>query len=105
MLGGAFLVRSDSTMDLSSIARSVPRRLGGGVLVCNLADSSSWDVLVPPWGLFLVLGENTICFPLVLGVPVILISLPLALTDFVATGRVVEVCFAARDGPFLGLRF
>ncbi len=92
-------------MDLSSIARSVPRHLGGGVPVCNLADSSSWEVLAPPRGLFLVLGENTICFPLFFGVPAILISLPLALTDFVATGRIVEVCFAARDGPFLGLCF
>ena len=105
MLGGAFLFRSNSIMDESSIDRSVPRHLGGGVLVCNLADSSSWEVLVLPRGLFLVLGENTICFPLLFGVPAISISLPLALTVFVVAGRFVEVCFAARDGPFLGLRF
>jgi hypothetical protein len=106
VLGGAFLIRSYSTIDLSSIARSVPRRLGGGVPVCNLADSLSWEVLVPPrWGLSLVLGDNTICFPLLFGVPAISILLPLALTDFVAAGRFVEVCFAARDGSFLGLRF
>ncbi len=105
MLGGAFLLCSDSTMDLSLIARSVPRRLGGGVRVCNWADSASWEVLVPPQGLFLVLGENTICSPFLFGVSAISILLPLALTDFVATRRVVEVCFAARGGPFLGLRF
>jgi hypothetical protein len=105
VLGGGFLICSDSTMDLSSIARSVPRRLGGGVPVCNLADSSSWEVLVPPRGLFLALGDNTICFPLLFGIPAISISLPLALTDFVAARRFVEVCFAAHDGPFLGMRF
>ena len=105
VLGGAFLIHSDSTMDLSSIARSVPRHLGGGVPVCNLADSSSWEVLVPPRGLFLFLGDNTICFPLFFGVLAISILLPLGLTDFVAAGRFVKGCFAARDGPFLGLRF
>ena len=87
-------------MDVSSIARSVPRRFGG-----NLADSSSWDELVPKRELFLVLGENTICFPLLFGVPAISISLPLALTVFVVAGRFVEVCFAARNGTFIGWRF
>ena len=65
----------------------------------------SWEVLVPPRGLFLVLGDYTICFPLLFGVPAISILLPFALTDFVAAGSFVEVCFAARNGPFLGLRF
>ncbi len=100
MLGGAFLFRSDSTTDVFSIARSVPRRFGG-----NLADSSSCDVLVPNRELFLVLGENIICFSLLFGVPAISISLPLALTVFAVAGRFVEVCFDACDGPFLGWRF
>ena len=64
-----------------------------------MADLSSWEILLPPRGLLLFLGDNTICFPLLFGVPAILMLLPLALTDFVAA------CFAACNRPCLGLCF
>ncbi len=77
--GGAFLVLcSDLAMDRSSIPRS-------------------WEGLLPQ-GLFLVVEEDTICFPLLLGIPVIL--LPLEFADLVNTGRVL-----AESAPFVVLCF
>ena len=79
VLGGAFLVLcSDSAMDRSLIPRS-------------------WEGLLPR-GLFLVVEEDTICFPLLLGVPAIL--LPLEFADLVDTGRVL-----AEAAPFVVVRF
>ncbi len=79
VLGGAFLVLcSDSAMDQSSIPRS-------------------WEGLLP-WGLFLVVEEDTICFPLLLGVPAIL--LPFEFADLVDTGHVW-----AEAVPFVVVRF
>jgi hypothetical protein len=79
VLGGAFLVLcSDSAMDQSSIPRS-------------------WEGLLPR-GLFLVVEEDTICFPLLLGVPAIL--LPLEFTDLVDTGHVL-----AEAAPFVVVHF
>jgi hypothetical protein len=46
----------------------------------------SWEVLLPQ-GLFLVVEEDTICFPHLLGIPAIL--LPLDFADLVDTGRVL----------------
>ncbi len=77
--GGAFLVLcSNSAMDQSSIPRS-------------------WEGLLPR-GLFLVVEEDTICFPLLLGVPAIL--LPLEFADLVDTGRIL-----AEAAPFVVVRF
>ncbi len=89
--GGAFLVLcSDSAMDQSLIPRS-------------------WEGLLP-WGLFLVVEEDTICFPLLLGILAIL--LPLEFADLVEdTGRVlaeaapfVVVCFVVGSDVFLAVR-
>ena len=113
MLGGAFLLCSDSTMDLSLIARSVPRRLGGGVCVFAIGLIHHLGRYLYHLGAFpfLLRGKHNL-LALLFGVPATLILLPLALTDFVVTGRIVVeaapfvvVCFAACDGPFLGLRF
>jgi hypothetical protein len=64
----------------------------------------SWEGLLP-WGLFLVVEEDIICFPLSLGVPAIL--LPLDFADLVDTGRVLAeaapfnaVCLVARTDFF-----
>ncbi len=68
----------------------------------------SWEGLLPR-GLFLVVEEDTICFPLLLGVPTIL--LPLDFADLVDTGHVlaeaapsVVVCFVAQSDFFLEVR-
>ncbi len=77
--GGTFLVLcSDSAMDQSSIPRS-------------------WEGLLSR-GLFLVVEEDAICFPLLLGVSAIL--LPLEFADLVDTGRVL-----AEAAPFVVVRF
>ncbi len=57
----------------------------------------SWEGLLP-WGLFLVVEEDKICFPLLLGVPAILS--PLEFADLVDTGRVL-----AEAAPFVVVRF
>ncbi len=86
VLGGAFLVLcSNSAIDLSLVPRGVWRHLEDGVCVGDWVDSVSWEGLLPR-GLFLVVEEDTICFPLLLGIPAIL--LPLEFADFVDTGRV-----------------
>ncbi len=87
-MGGAFLVLcSDSAMDQSSIPRS-------------------WEGLLP-WGLFLVVEEDTICSTLLLGIPAILS--PLEFADLVDTRRVlaeaapfVVVCFVVGSDVFFG---
>jgi hypothetical protein len=79
VLGGAFLVLcSDSAIDQSLIPRS-------------------WEGLLPR-GLFLVVEDNTICFPLLLGIPAIL--LPFEFADLVDTGRVL-----AEAAPFVVVHF
>ncbi len=65
--------------------------------VGDWVDLVSWKPLVP-WGLFLVVEEDTICFPLLFGVPAIL--LPLDFADFVDTERVF-----AEAAPFVVVRF
>ncbi len=65
--------------------------------VGDWVDSVSWKLLVP-WGLFLVVEEDTICFPLLFGIPAIL--LPLDFADFVDTERVF-----AEAAPFVKVRF
>jgi hypothetical protein len=57
----------------------------------------SWEGLLPR-GLFLVVEEDTICFPLLLGIPAIL--LPLEFADLVGTGHVL-----AEAAPFVVARF
>ncbi len=69
--------------------------------VGDWVDSVSWKPLVP-WKLSIVVEEDTICFPLLLGVPAIL--LPLEFANFVDTERVfaeavpfVVLCFVVGD--------
>ncbi len=65
--------------------------------VGDWVDSVSWKPLVP-WGLFPVVEEDTICFPLLFGIPAIL--LPLDFADFVDIERVF-----AEAAPFVVVRF
>jgi hypothetical protein len=71
--------------------------LGDGVCVGDWVDSVSWKPLVP-WGLFLVVEEDTIYFPLLFGIPAIL--LPLDFSDFVDTEHVF-----AEAAPFVVVHF
>ncbi len=104
MLRGAFLL-PPMTLLPSSIPTSLPsliprgvwRRLGDGVCDHDWVGSVSWKPYVP-WGLFLVMEEDTICFPLLFSVPAIL--LPLDFADFVDTERVF-----AEAAPFVVVRF
>ncbi len=97
MLGGGFL--------LAPITSSPEALVSGGAFLVLCSDSAmdqsliprSWEGLLPQ-GLFLLVEEDTICFPLILRVPAIL--LPLEFADLVDTGHVL-----AEAAPFVVVRF
>jgi hypothetical protein len=87
VLGGGFL--------LAPITLLREALVSGGAFR-DWVDSVSWERLLP-WGLLLVV-EDTICFPHLLGIPAIL--LPLEFADLVDTGRVL-----AEAAPYIVIRF
>ena len=97
VLGGGFL--------LAPITSLPEALVSGGALLVLCSNSAIDRSLIPrsregrlPRGLFLVVEEDTICFPLLLGIPAIL--LPLEFADLVDTGHVL-----AEAVPFIVVRF